>query len=301
MPGRAGKPARNQHRMELTKWSSGIVWGGARQLRLQEGRPVLGRRTVFFCRFTTGSADPGSPDPCFPALPAGNGLSSREPLPLLGRRSLRARDTAPVRRGGWLSSREGEPVLGRRPQYLRPLREAGRSVREREGRSWVAGPSIHGSSARRVAQFARGSAGPGSPDPLFTALARGGSLSLREAVPVRQDGSPSLREAVPIRQDGSLSLREGVPVLGRRPHYLRHLREAGRSVCERQRRSGETGRSVCERECWSWAAGPIIYGTSARRVAQFARGSAVRGRRPHYLRHFRGHPRGGGWEAQSRR
>ena len=100
--------------------------------------------------------------------------------------------------------------------------------------------------ARRVAQFARGSAGPGSPDPLFAVLPRGGCLSSREAV----------------------------PVLGRRPHYLRHLHEAGRSVCERQCRSGGAGRSVCERQCRPWVAGPIIYGTSARPLSQFARGSA---------------------------
>ena len=36
--------------------------------------------------------------------------------------------------------------------------------------------------ARRVAQFARGTAGPGPPDPLFTTLPRGGCLSSREAV-----------------------------------------------------------------------------------------------------------------------
>ena len=177
------------------------------------GEAGSGSSDRFFCRFTTGSADPGSPDPCFPALPAGNGLSSREPLPLLGRRSLRARDTAPVRRGGWLSSREGEPVLGRQPHYLRPLREAGRSVRERECRSWVAGPGIYGTSARRVARFARGGAGPGAPDPFLTALRRGGSLSLRE----------------------------GVPALGRRTHYLRHFREAVVSVRERQCRSWVAG------------------------------------------------------------
>ena len=140
---------------------------------------------------------------------------------------------ATLARGGSLSLREGVPVLDRRPRYLRHLRDAGRSVCERQGRSGqtggsvcerecrsrVAGPIIYGTSARRLSQFARGSAGPGSLAPLFTILVRGGSLSLREVAPVRQDGS--------------LSLREGVPVLGRRPHYLRHLREAGRSVCER--------------------------------------------------------------------
>jgi len=88
-----------------------------------------------------------------------------------------------------------------------------------------------------------------------------------------------LREAAPVRRDGSLSLREGVLVPGRRPHYLRHLREAGRPVCERQCQSGRTGRSVCERECRSCVAGPIIYGTCARRVTQFARGSAGPARR----------------------
>ena len=60
----------------------------------------------------------------------------------------------------------------------------------------------HVTSARRVAPFARGSAGPGSPDPLFTALARGGSLSLREAV----------------------------PALGPRPRYLRHFDEGPAGV-----------------------------------------------------------------------
>ena len=74
----------------------------------------------------------------------------------------------------------------------------------------------HVTSARRVAPFARGSAGPGSPAPLFTALARGGSLSLREAVPVRRGGS--------------LSLREAVPALGPRPHYLRHFDEGPAGV-----------------------------------------------------------------------
>ena len=146
--------------------------------------------------------------------------------------------------------REGVPVLGRRPHYLRHLHEAGRSVCERqcrsgeaggsvcerECRSWAAGPIIYGASARRLSQFARGSAGPGSPAPLFTALARGGSLSLREAGPVRRGGS--------------LSLREAVPALGRRTHYLRHFREAVVSVCERQ--------------CRPLVPGPIIYGTSTR-------------------------------------
>ena len=115
--------------------------------------------------------------------------------------------------------------------------------------------------ARRVPHFARGSAGPWPPTPLFTALARGDSLSLRAAAPVRGDGS--------------LSLREGALGHGRRPHYLRHLREAGRSVRERQRRSGEAGRSVCEREPSSMVADPIICGISARRVTQFARGSTA--------------------------
>ena len=130
---------------------------------------------------------------------------------------------------------------------------------------------VYDTRARRVAQFARGSAGPGPPAPLFTTLPRGGSLSSREAV----------------------------LVLCHPPHYLRHFREAGRSVRERQ--------------CWSCVARPIIYDTSARRVAQFARGSAgpaspaplfttlprggclssreaalVLCRPPHYLRHFRG-------------
>ena len=87
----------------------------------------------------------------------------------------------------------------------------GRSVCERECRCWVAGPIIYGTCARRLAQFARGSANParraaqfargsispGSPAPLFTALARDGSLSLREAAPIRPHGSLSLRD--PIR------------------------------------------------------------------------------------------------------
>jgi len=177
----------------------------------------------------------------------------------------------------------------------------GKPFSRRSKRRWRGGGGLSGTSERRVAQFAGGSAGPGSPDPLFTALRRGGSLSLRE----------------------------GVPVLGRRPHYFRQLREAGRSVCERQALRHQTGGSVCERECRSWVAGPIIYGNCARRgaqfargrpcatrrVAQFARGSAgpgspdplftalpqggclssrgavpVLGRRSHYLRHFRGGP-----------
>ena len=52
----------------------------------------------------------------------------------------------------------------------RHIGEAGRSVCGRECRSWVAGPIIYGASARRLSQFARGSAGPGSPVPLFMAL-----------------------------------------------------------------------------------------------------------------------------------
>ena len=93
-----------------------------------------------------------------------------------------------------------------------------------------------------------------SPAPLFSALARGRSLNLREAVPVRQDGS--------------LSLREGVPVLGRRTHYLRRFRKAVVSVREGQ--------------CRSWVAGPIIYGTSGE-----VPGGAGRGRqRTEKTRHF---------------
>ena len=221
MPGRGGKPAGNQHRMELTKWSSVIVRGGSRQLRLQEGRPVLGRRTFFF-------------------------VDLRKGVPTLGRRTHAfqhfRQGTVSVRESHCRSWGAGRSVHGTQ----RRSGEAGGSVRERESRSWVAGPIIYGPCARRVAQFARGRAGPGSPAPVFTALRRGGSISLRE----------------------------GVPGLGRRTHYLRHLREAGRSVCERQCRSGEAGRSVCERECRSWVAGPIIYGASARRLSQFARGSA---------------------------
>ena len=60
---------------------------------------------------------------------------------------------------------------------------------------------VYDTRARRVAQFARGSAGPGPPDRLFKTLPRGGSLSSREAV---------------------LAPR-------RPPHYLRHFREAGQA------------------------------------------------------------------------
>ena len=63
-------------------------------------------------------------------------------------------------------------------------------------------------------------------------------------------GSLSLREAVPVRRGGSLSLREAVSALGRRTYYLRHFREAVVSVCERQ--------------CRPLVPGPIIYGTSTR-------------------------------------
>ena len=55
-----------------------------------------------------------------------------------------------------------------------------------------------------------------------------------------------------LARDASLSLREGVPALGLRTDYLKHFREAGRSVRERQ--------------CWPRVARPIIYDTSARRA-----------------------------------
>ena len=80
-----------------------------------------------------------------------------------------------------LSLREAVPALGLRTDYLRHFREAGRSVRERQCSSWVAGPFIYVTSARRLSPFARGSAGPASPAPLFTALlggARGTPLGM---------------------------------------------------------------------------------------------------------------------------
>ena len=230
-------------------------------------------------QFARGSAGPWPPAPLFTTHARSKSLSVRE--------------AAPVRPDGSLSLREGVLRPGHRPHYLQHLREAGRPVCERQHQSgrtrrsvcerqcWpmVADPNIYGTCtrrpaqfprgsadpARRVPQFARGSVGPWSPTRLFSSLSRAGSLSLREAAPVRGDGS--------------LSLREGVLVRGRRPHYLRHLRVAPRSLCERQCRSGETGRSVCERERWSMVADPIIYGTCAGRLAQFARGSATPARR----------------------
>ena len=112
-----------------------------------------------------------------------------------------------------------------------------------------------------------------------------------------------------LARGGSLSLREGVPALGLRTDYLRHFREAGRSVRERQ--------------CWSCVARPIIYDTSARRLSQFARGSTgpaspaplfatlprdgclssreavlVGCRPPHYLRHFWGSAGYPSWDAK---
>ena len=89
----------------------------------------------------------------------------------------------------------------------------------------------------------------------FGARGAGGAVGGEDRNPLHYNGVSS-----PVRQDGSLSLREGVLLRGRRPRYLRHLRE--------------TGRSACERECRVRRAGPVIYGTCARRVAQFARGSA---------------------------
>ena len=166
--------------------------------------------------------------------------------------------TALVHREKWLSRQAFfspfQKALAGGRGAERHIGEAGRSVCGRECRSWVAGPIIYRTSARRVAQFARGSAGPGSPAPLFTALARGGALSLREAGPAPPDGW--------------LSLREGVPVLGHRTHYLRRFRKAVVSVREGQ--------------CRSWVAGPIIYGTSGE-----VPGGAGRGRqRTEKTRHF---------------
>ena len=76
-------------------------------------------------------------------------------------------------RGGCLSSREAVLVLRRPPHYLRHFREAVVSVRERQCWSCVARPIIYDTSAGRLSQFARGSAGPGPPAPLFTSLSWG--------------------------------------------------------------------------------------------------------------------------------
>ena len=141
----------------------------------------------------------------------------RTPRPSPGRqRTDKTRHFRAVRRHTFKSVENSGDPGRQRTDKTRHFREAGRSVCERECRSWVAGPIIYGTCTRRVAQFARGSAGPamrvaqfargsagpGAPDPLFTALPRGRCLSSREAV----------------------------PALGRRPHYLRHFGEGPAGV-----------------------------------------------------------------------
>ena len=127
----------------------------------------------------------------------------RPPRPSPGRQRTDKTRHFRTMRWRFFESVENSGDPGRqRTDKTRHFREAGRSVCERECRSWVAGPIIYGTCTRRVAQFARGSAGPGSPDPLFTALPRGRCLSLREAV----------------------------PALGPRPHYLRHFDEGPAGV-----------------------------------------------------------------------
>ena len=130
----------------------------------------------------------------------------RPPRPSPGRqRTDKTRHFRAMRRHFFESVENSGDPGRQRTDKTRHFREAGRSVCERECRSWVAGPIIYGTCTRRVAQFARGSAGPGSPDPLFTALPRGRCLSLREAV----------------------------PALGPRPHYLRHFGEGPAVVANR--------------------------------------------------------------------
>jgi len=141
----------------------------------------------------------------------------RPPRPSPGRqRTDKTRHFRAMRRHFFESVENSGDPGRQRTDKTRHFREAGRSVCERECRSWVAGPIIYGTCTRRVAQFARGSAGPagrvaqfargsvgpGSPDLLFTALPRGRCLSLREAV----------------------------PALGPRPHYLRHFDEGPAGV-----------------------------------------------------------------------
>ena len=87
-----------------------------------------------------------------------------------------------------------------------------------------------------------------------------------------------------LPRGGSPSSRETVPSSWRLTYYLLHFCEAGRPVCERQ--------------CQLRGAEPIIYVTSARRVAQYARDSSkfidsteflpyfLRGDLTPYLRHF---------------
>ena len=154
----------------------------------------------------------------------------------------------------------GDPGRQRTDQ-TRHFREAGRSVCERECRSGVAGPIIYGTCTRRVAQFARGSAGPagrvaqfargsvgpGSPDLLFTALPRGRCLSLREAV----------------------------PALGPRPHYLRHFGEGPAGVANGPRKHatfatrGGISPIVLRIRRALIASGTIKYVTFAKRGATF--------------------------------
>ena len=49
---------------------------------------------------------------------------------------------------------------------------------------------------------------------------------------------------------------------------------------------GDPASPACERQCKFWVAWPIIYGTSATRAAQFARGSADPGWPGSYLLHL---------------
>ena len=103
------------------------------------------------------------------------------------RRRVRARAHTPQRDAA--GEGRGGRIIGRNDSL-------GKRFSRRSKRRWRGEGGLSRTSERRVAQFAGGSAGPGSPDPLFTALPRGGCLSSREAV----------------------------PVLGRRSHYLRHFR-----------------------------------------------------------------------------
>ena len=150
-------------------------------LSLREGVPALGPRTGYLKHFREAGQ-------------AGTRPAGRDPEPARGRRH-RKRD---------LKYYTNRPGPGRNP----PRRPAGHWLSLKnivffilECRPWASGPIIYDTSARRVAQFARGSAGPASPAPLFTALPRDGCLSSREAV-----------------------------LVGRRPpHYFRHFWE-GRGV-----------------------------------------------------------------------
>ena len=98
----------------------------------------------------------------------------RPPRPSPGRqRTDKTRHFRAIRRHFFESVENSGDPGRQRTDKTRHFREAGRSVCERECRSWVAGPIIYGTSARPLSQFARGSAGPWSPAPLFTALRRG--------------------------------------------------------------------------------------------------------------------------------